>query len=252
MQTLECDSETKRMPDEIPPELTRLLRRWKLEDLICLLEKRCPECNSDSLIEVEGTVVCTKCGLEVESHQTRDNYLPFDTTYALTSNLAHGNSLGGTLPMKQLHKVIVRSKNGSYGLPIRAMHLRTIMQNIEPPQSLRLKEELSAIIKDVGLYSEEYSEFNHQLANQAGIISQRVARFIQAGWTRPPSSYRRLAAAILLHILKGHSGMKMVEAEIIQMERPSTYDLGAISCLLTCPLLEPVRKSIDVVERIRI
>ena len=246
MQTLEWDSETKKMTDDIPPELTRLLHRWKPEDLISLLEKRCPECNSDSLIEVDGTVVCTRCGLEAESQLTRDNRLPFDTTYALTSDLAHGNSLGGTLPMKQLHKVIVKSKNGSYGLPIRAMHLKTLVQNVEPPQSLRLKEEISHIIKQVGLYSEEYNEFNHQLANQAGIIAQRVARFIQAGWTRPPSSYRRLAAALLVHILNGHPRMRTIIAEIKQSENPNIYDLGAINCLLTCPLLEPVKRSIAV------
>jgi hypothetical protein len=133
MQTLERDSETKRMPDDIPTELTRLLHRWKPEDLICLLEKRCPECTSDSLIEVDGAIVCTECGLEVESQLTRDPRLPFDTTYALTSDLAYGKSLGGTLPLNQLHKVIVKSDNGKYGLPIRAMHLKTIVQNVEPP-----------------------------------------------------------------------------------------------------------------------
>jgi len=39
-------------------------------------------------------------------------------------------------------------------------------------------------------------------------------------------------------------------AEIKQSENPSIYDLGAINYLLTCPLLEPVKKSKDMVEQI--
>ena len=72
--------------------------------------RRCSSCGSTKITfdRENGEIVCTKCGLVLSSVESFENRLPFDTTYAMTNNLAFGKSLGGTLPRKELYKVIAR------------------------------------------------------------------------------------------------------------------------------------------------
>jgi ribosomal protein S27E len=75
------------------------------------LEFVCPEClNARVYTNPEtGERVCTYCGRVIEESLDYDESLPFDVTYALTSELACGRSLGGTLNGKALLKVLAKS-----------------------------------------------------------------------------------------------------------------------------------------------
>jgi len=185
-----------------------------------------------------------------------------------------GQSLGGTLPVGDLTKVLTerpfnaekvgltrkdmefirqvidRANKGEdvsmddaqavvrrYLRKIELTHLKTHLRQVEPQKSMKLKEEMTKLLSLYGLYSyREYNELQHQFADAAGIMCERVGRFLEAGWTRPQSSYRKMAAAILIWLMKGTSHLKRVCDEIMEKEQPDKYDLGAISCLSKCPL----------------
>ena len=134
-----------------PKELEKLLSRWSSQSLLRLLEDRCPECLEPSLIEADGELVCSRCGYVVEEAQPSCT-LPWDTTYALEGCLAWGRSLGDTLPMGQLSRVIARA--GGEDLGIRARHIRTIVEAVEPRAAMRLKEEASGLLKLYGFYGD--------------------------------------------------------------------------------------------------
>jgi len=110
--------------------------------------KVCSECHQHSLIEdtETGERVCRLCGLVVERPMKFDQNLPFDTTYALTSELALNKSLGGTLSHRGLLRVLAKSRNGTADLGIRARQIRVITETFEPPalaRILRMAYELS-------------------------------------------------------------------------------------------------------------
>lgn len=107
------------------------------------LEFVCPEClNARVYINPEtGERVCTYCGRVMEENFDCDESLPFDVTYALTSELACGRSLGGTLNGKALLKVLAKSpatkalaktEQGT-DLGLRARLIRVMAETSEPP-----------------------------------------------------------------------------------------------------------------------
>jgi hypothetical protein len=198
----------------------------------------CPECHQNWLVKSNGELVCIHCGFVCDEERSFNPNLPFDETFAFESKLAFGRSLGGTLPHGQLSRVIARSSNGSKDLPIRAIHLKTIVESVEPPQAMKLKAEISGLLKRYGLYGEDYNEFNHLLGDKAGHMAETVARFLQAGRAKPLSNYRRLAAAIVLSILRECDGkFVIICADILENEKPSDYDVATVNCIMGCPLL---------------
>ncbi len=199
----------------------------------------CPLCGGE-LIKAGGETVCSRCGYVVEEPNPSRS-LPWDETYALEGHLAWGRSLGDTLPMGQLCRVIARSPAGAKDLGIRARHIKTIVEAVEPREVMRLKEEASALLKLYGFYA-DYSEFNHLLGNYAGLLVEKLGRFLHVFGKRP-GSYRRLAAAIIVWLLMKHpeSGMK-IKAEIIRRrEKVSFNDVASIDCLVHCPLIHRKR-----------
>lgn len=151
-------------------KLDGILDRWDDEDLrrwlYRNLKNRCPECKENTLKRTEEGYVCERCGLVVEETPQIVNRLPFGETYALTSDLAYGKSLGGTLQKNDLFKVVAMSKNGKKDLGIRAIHLRTLLKAKETPQVRKLKNAVSSILKKYGLYTDkEYSIDSHKLGN---------------------------------------------------------------------------------------
>lgn len=100
----------------------------------------CPECLQPSFIyDVEaGEKVCTSCGYVATHEQQFDQSLPFDTTYALESDLAYGRSLGTSLSKMQLYRVLAKSRNGAADLGIRASQVRVIAETVEHPTLLQI------------------------------------------------------------------------------------------------------------------
>ena len=103
------------------------------------LQLICPSCLEAKVCEDPeiGERVCHNCGLVLPSDE-RDERLPFDTTYALESDLAVGKSLGGSLPRKSLYQILARSDNGSEDLGIRARHIRVMAETNDPPSLVKM------------------------------------------------------------------------------------------------------------------
>ena len=136
------------------------------------LEFVCPECLEARVYEdpETGERVCGNCGTVLENMEYV-NHLPFDTTYALTSDLAYDKSLGGTLNGKALMRVLARSpaseplvQNGNMHLGVRARLAKIMVETFEPPplkMALKKGYELSV---EYGL--EGVKLFNHALGKQ--------------------------------------------------------------------------------------
>ena len=84
-----------------------LKRRWSPEQLqrfliqnglVIKLARTCPECFGENLVDAGAEIVCGSCGTVVEERQVYSQSLEYGTTYALTSDVVNGKSLGGTLP----------------------------------------------------------------------------------------------------------------------------------------------------------
>ncbi|MEM3875241.1 MAG: TFIIB-type zinc ribbon-containing protein [Candidatus Bathyarchaeia archaeon] len=109
------------------------------------LKSVCPECLEARVFfdHESGENVCVNCGLVIDV-EGYDFSLSFDTTYALTSELAYGKSLGGTLGYQGIVRVLAKSpsttelaKAGNAHLGTRARIARLITEVVEPT-SLRL------------------------------------------------------------------------------------------------------------------
>jgi len=137
--------------------------------------------------------------------------------------------------MGQLCRVIARA--GTQDLGLRARHIKTIVEAVEPPEVMKLKQEASALLKRYGFYA-DYSEFNHLLGNYVGLLCERIGRMLHV-FGRRVGSYRRLAAAAVAYLLLRHPDerMKIKAVMIMRREGASFNDLSAINCLQNCPWL---------------
>ncbi|MCW4019671.1 MAG: TFIIB-type zinc ribbon-containing protein [Candidatus Bathyarchaeota archaeon] len=255
-----------------PETLHRFLSE-KHPQVLSELGRICPECYANPLIDTGGEIVCHSCGVVVEEKIDPAQYLPFDETYALSASVVHGSSLGGTLPTHNLQHVISekplrkagvtkadvafiqdvmsRTDEGEplteeeakqvikrYLRSIELTHVKTHLRHVEPKKAMKLKTEMTNLLDRYGLYSRSnYNEFNHQLANQAGLLAEKFGRFLDAGLARPLKSYRKLAAAILLTLLSSTPQLRRTYKEIQRIEAPSDVDLRLVECLSNCPLL---------------
>ena len=130
----------------------------------------CPECLRARVYRdpETGERVCMNCGYVLEDEPTPDNRLPFGTTYALESHLAVGRSLGGTLPSREISRIIERNGGGDIGSRIKA--IRVAIETSEPPQLARLLQIGYELSKKHGLDHDKL--FNNDL----GINIRRAYR----------------------------------------------------------------------------
>ena len=157
------------------------------------------QCGSEEVYfdRENGEVVCTKCGLVLSSVESFENRLPFDTTYALTNNLAFGKSLGGTLPRKQLYEVLARGPKGTKDLPIRSTQIQVMSSAVDPPVVKTMLNYGSKAMTEIGLNRDD--DLCHILSDQYGRIIRTVAAFLQISKTRVQPHL--VARAALYHIL---------------------------------------------------
>jgi len=122
----------------------------------------CPECLEAKVYEDRetGERVCRSCGIVLPRQtQLLDERLPFDTTYALESELAVGKSLGSTLERRGYFQVLARS--GHEDLGIRARHIRTLAETSEPPRLANLLKRAYDLSKSFSLEGDKI--FNNDL-----------------------------------------------------------------------------------------
>jgi len=159
----------------------------------------CPECLSPTLMEDHdrGEVVCTTCGAVADEIDELSDDLPFDTTYALTNHLAFGKSLGGTLPGKQLYKVLALGPNGTKDLPIRSTQIQVLSSAMEPPVVKTMLNYGSRMLKELGLDRDE--DACHVLSDEYGKSVRMVAAFLQV--SKMKVQPHLVARAALYHLL---------------------------------------------------
>ena len=106
----------------------------------------CPEC-TEMTVKIVGIMqVCHKCGLDLGPWEM-DVSLPFDTTYVPTSSMALGKSLGGTLPSKQVHRVLMKSPTGRKDIGLRARYINIVHESYETSTVKKLLEYGSGLLK---------------------------------------------------------------------------------------------------------
>ena len=126
--------------------------------------------------------------------------LPFDTTYALTSNMSFGKSLGGTLPRQQLFRVLAKAPAGTLDLPIRSTQIQVISSAVDPPLVKKMLEYGSRVLKDLGL--DRDTDECHLFADQYGRLLRKLAAFIQV--SRVSVQPHLVARAALCYLLRGN------------------------------------------------
>jgi ribosomal protein S27E len=175
------------------------LYRWRLERNSVSLYKICPECMRETVVldEERGERACRSCGYVVESVPQFSDDLPFDTTYALTNHLAFGKSLGGTLPLDQLYKVLAQAPEGITDLPIRSAQIQVLSSAVEPPVVRRMLDYGSRMLKQLGL--DRDTDECHILSDQYGRCIRTAAAFLQV--SKMKAQPHLVARAALYHIL---------------------------------------------------
>ena len=168
-----------------PPTLSSELTLEKNRDFIC------PECLEMTVKIVDVMRVCHKCGLELGRWEL-DPSLPFDTTYAPTSSMALGRSLGGTLPSKQAYRVLMKSPTGRKDIGLRARYINIIHETNESPTVKKLLEYSSGLLKNLGL------EERHVFANIYADHLRKLGAYLEA---KRMSRTHRYAHALLGHLV---------------------------------------------------
>ena len=160
-----------------------------------LLEKHndlvCPEC-LEMTVKIVGVMrVCRRCGLELGRWEM-DVSLPFDTTYAPTSSMVLGRSLGGNLPSKQAYRVLMKSPTGRTDLGLRARYLNIVHETNETPTAKKLIEYGSGLLKSLGF------EEKHVIANIYADHLRKLGAYLMA---KRLSRTHRYAQTLLGHLV---------------------------------------------------
>jgi len=172
----------------------------------------CPECFRKSVVlkRDTGEYVCANCGFVVEEDGANiSKTIPFGTeeepnTFALTSNIAYGKSLGLTMPKSHLFRVVVTStKKGSKGssvgggreIPIRQMQVVT--QTIDPPIVKSLLNYGSLLLKKLGF--DQGMGNNHVIADRYGRLLRKIGAYMMVSKSSlQPHQAARAALAYIL------------------------------------------------------
>ena len=220
-----------RNPKELAEKLgvkkeTVYVYRWRLKKRLQKLVKNslqdyngdpqvCPECLDDTLCEdvARGEWVCRRCGLVTKQVQKFSNDLPWDTTYALTSNIAFGKSLGDTLSYRGLYRVLAKTRSkGDQPVPIR--QIQAIVKTVDPPVIRSMLNYGSVLLKRLGL--DRDTEFNHAFADRYGRLLRKIGAFLQATGSKVPGYL--VARAALGHLLEEEA--KFEKAAVVRERFP--------------------------------
>lgn len=176
----------------------------------------CPECLQPSVIydPEQGEYVCTKCGLVLD-YQAFLNSLPFGTeeqpnTFALTSHIAFGKSLGDTMPRKYLFRVLARvnDENGRRDkLPVR--QIQVITETFDPPLVKSMLNYGSRLLKQLDFDGD--TERNHVFADEYGRLLRKLAAFLMVGKLKVQPHL--VARAALYYLLSKTDGERAEEAK---------------------------------------
>ena len=172
----------------------------------------CPECLAAKVYEdpETGERVCMNCGYVLDESKMSET-IPFGTeeapnTYALTSHIAYGKSLGFTMPKSHLFRVLAKvsmengasvseGENGKIPIPIR--QIQTITETVDPPIVKSILNYGSRLLKELGL--DRDTDSNHTLADQYGRLLRKIGAYIMVSKSNlQPYQAARAALAYIL------------------------------------------------------
>ena len=190
--------------------------KYRLKKKLGDITKFCPECLEETIIydQKRGEYVCRKCGLVVDSLFFSNN-LPFGSeespnTFALTSHIAFGKSLGDTMPWKYLYRVLARvnDENGREDkLPVRQIQVLT--ETFDPPLVKSMLNYGSRLLKRLGFDGD--TERNHVFADEYGRLLRKLAAFLMVGKLKVKPYL--VARAALYYLLSKADGSKAEEVK---------------------------------------
>lgn len=141
-----------------------------------------------------------------------DNSLPFDSTFALTSGIAWGKSLGETLRSIKgkslVHSVIAEAPQGKKDLPIRAIHIRTITRTDSPFIRSALNHASTTLRT---LFVEE----DHLVGNDVGNLIRKVGYVTLTTMKTIDFSPTALSLVCLSHVFKKHRCVVQVDGKVV-------------------------------------
>jgi hypothetical protein len=203
--------------EEIAEELdikvnTVKYHKWRLKKKLTnefvSFSRYCPECFKKSVIldKETGERVCTNCGFVIEEDPESkfSTDIPFGTdekpnTFALTSHIAYGKSLGFTAPRNHLFRVLARTSNNQDGelqIPIR--QIQTITETVDPPIVRAMLNYGSRLLKELGLDKDK--DRNHILADRYGRLLRKIAAYLTI--SKSNLQPHQAARAALFYILR--------------------------------------------------
>jgi len=184
----------------------------------------CPECFSKSVVldRETGEYVCTNCGYVIEEDGEKFSMdIPFGTdekpnTFALTSHIAYGKSLGFTASRNSLFRVLARTSNrnqagrvddGDLQIPIR--QIQTITETVDPPIVRAMLNYGSRLLKQLGL--SEDKDRNHILADSYGRLLRKIAAYLTI--SKAKLQPHMAARAVLFYLLSKTDPEKAKESQ---------------------------------------
>ena len=185
----------------------------------------CPECFQKSVIldKETGERVCTNCGFVIEEDEAKmSKDIPFGTdekpnTFALTSYIAYGKSLGFTASRNSLFRVLARTSNRNHDpasqvdcdlqIPIR--QIQTITETVDPPIVRAMLNYGSRLLKQLGL--SEDKDRNHILADSYGRMLRKIGAYLTV--SKAKLQPHMAARAALFYLLSKTDTEKAKEAQ---------------------------------------
>jgi len=127
--------------------------RWRLKNLLSGITSYCRYCFSKNVWtdRENGERICKSCGYVLEQENSMVHTLPFDETYALTSNIAFGKSLGGTLSRNATYRVLAKTRDAESKTNVPIRQITTITNTFDPPVARNMLSYGSRILKNLGL-----------------------------------------------------------------------------------------------------
>lgn len=205
-------AEELKLPHYVVPQLEIMLDHHLQNKIKVITPERlelvCPEClNARVYYDPEtGERVCGSCGAVLDSSADYDESLPYDVTYALTSELAYDKSLGGTLNGKAIMRVLAKSpateslaRNGNTDLGLRARMIKILTETVEPPPLSRSLKQAYALSRFHNLEGDKL--FNHSLG-------RNVRKAFWIGWMLDQPFTRRTLAETCFWLTLTQHGKK--------------------------------------------
>ena len=181
----------------------------------------CPECLGTRVHEdpENGERVCMECGYVLDEESISSN-IPFGTeeepnTYALTSHISYGKSLGFTMPRSHLYRVVVKASMDrakkkqkekqvagvdEKKIPIPIRQVQMITQTIEPPFIKNLLEYGSMMLKRFGFDRDTSS--NHVFSDEYGRLLRKIGAYIIVTKAKNLQAYQVASAAFFYLLTK--------------------------------------------------